>query len=102
MKFTKELVDDYANKLLIGLTEEENALVLNEFDIIDKNMELILKIPNINKVEPMTHALPHFEYELRSDDEVEDSIPIAELLQNCDGYEDREVSVPKVVGGVEE
>ena len=46
-KFTKELVDDLANKLLIGLTDEENELVLSEFDIIDKNMELINKIPNI-------------------------------------------------------
>ena len=102
MKFTKELVDDYANKLLMGLTDEENALVLNEFDIIDQNMELILKIPNISEVEPMTHALSDFAYELREDDEVEESIPVDELLQNCDSYEGREISVPKVVGGKEE
>ena len=30
-KFTKELVNDYANKLLIGLTDEENEMVLKEF-----------------------------------------------------------------------
>ena len=53
-KFTKEMVDDYANKLLIGLTEEENALVLKEFDIIDAEMNLINEIPNISEVEPMT------------------------------------------------
>ena len=46
-KFTKEMVDDYANKLLIGLTPEENALVLKEFDIIDANMQIIANIPNI-------------------------------------------------------
>ena len=28
-KFTKEMVDDYANKLLIGLTPEENKMVLD-------------------------------------------------------------------------
>ena len=28
-KFTKEMVDSYADKLLIGLTPEENKLVLN-------------------------------------------------------------------------
>jgi len=33
-KFTKEMVDDYADKLLIGLTEEENKMVLEEFDIV--------------------------------------------------------------------
>ena len=31
-KFTKEMVDDYADKLLIGLTEEENQMVLDEIE----------------------------------------------------------------------
>ena len=37
-KFTKEMVNDYADKLLIGLTEEEQDMVLKEFDIIDKKL----------------------------------------------------------------
>ena len=49
---TKELIDDYAKKLLIGLTKEENDLVLREFDIITEQMELITKIPGIEKIEP--------------------------------------------------
>ncbi len=96
-RFTKEMVDDYADKLLIGLTEEENKMVLEEFEIIDKNIDLINKIPNISKVEPMTHALDDFEYVLR-EDVVEPSVPIEQLLQNCDDYENDEVVVPKVVG----
>ncbi len=96
-RFTKEMVDDYADKLLIGLTKEENKMVLDEFEIIDKNIDLINKIPNIDKVEAMTHALDDFEYELR-EDVVEPSVPIEELLQNCDDYENDEVVVPKVVG----
>ena len=96
-KFTKEMVNDYAEKLLIGLTEEENKQVLDEFEIIDKNIDLINQIPNIDKVEPMTHCLDDFIYELRSDEE-EESISIDELLQNCDNTIDREVEVPKVVG----
>ncbi len=95
-KFTKEMVDDYADKLLIGLTDEENKMVLDEFDIIDKNIELVSKIPGIEKVEPMTHCLDNFEYELR-EDVAEESIPIEDLLKNCDEYNDREVEVPKVV-----
>ena len=47
-KFTSEMVSDYAKKLLIGLSKEENELVLKEFDIIDENMELINKIADIN------------------------------------------------------
>ena len=96
-KFTKEMVNDYADKLLIGLTEEENQMVLDEFEIIDANIDLINKIPGIEKVEPMTHCLDDFIYELREDVE-EESIPIEDLLQNCDEYTDREVEVPKVVG----
>lgn len=99
-KFTKEMVDDYAEKLLIGLTPEENALVLSEFDIIDQNMELINQIADINKIEPMTHALDDFEFILR-EDEKEESISIEDALSNCDKYEGREIEVPKVVGGEE-
>ena len=96
-KFTKEMVNDYADKLLIGLTEEENKQVLDEFEIIDENIDLINKIPNIESIEPMTHCLDDFIYELREDTK-EESIEIEELLQNCDDKTDREVSVPKVVG----
>ena len=94
-KFTSEMVDDYADKLLIGLTKEENKMVLDEFEIIDSNIDIINEIPNIEKVEPMTHCLDNFEYELREDVK-EESVPIEELLQNCDLYTDREVEVPKV------
>ncbi len=96
-KFTKEMVNDYADKLLIGLTEEENKMVLDEFEIIDSTIDIINQIPNIEEVEPMSHCLDDFVYELR-EDVVEDSVPIEELLQNCDQYNEREVEVPKVVG----
>ena len=96
-KFTKEMVDSYADKLLIGVTEEENELVLKEFDIIDANMQIIADMPNLSDVEPMTHALDDFEFVLR-EDEAEESIPIEDLLKNCDNYDDREIEVPKVVG----
>ena len=96
-KFTSEMVNDYAEKLLIGLTEEENKMVLDEFEIIDKNIDIINEIEGIENVEPMSWCLDDFTYELR-EDVVEDSIPIEELLQNCDDYVGNEVRVPKVVG----
>jgi len=97
-KFTKEMVDDYADKLLIGLTPEENKMVLDEFDIIDKNIDLINEIPNIDKVEPMTHCLDEY-YAVLREDVIEESVPIDDLLANSDDTEDREIVVPKVVGG---
>ena len=96
-KFTKELVDDLANKLLIGLSDEENEMVLNEFDAIDKNIDLINEIDGISEIEPMTHCLDDFEYILREDIE-EDSVDIEDLLKNSDDTEGREIVVPKVVG----
>ena len=98
-KYKKKMVDDYADKLLIGLTEEENKMVLEEFDIIDAQIDIINSIPDISEVTPMTHCLDDFVYELREDeDDEEGSVPIDDLLSNCDDYVGDEIRVPKVVG----
>ena len=96
-KFTKEMVDNYADKLLIGLTEEENLNVLNEFEDIDRQIDLINEIVDIEKVEPMTHCLDDFIYELR-EDVIEESSSLDDILSNSDQIIEREISVPKVVG----
>ena len=96
-KFTEELVDNLADRLLIGLSREENKMVLDEFEAIDENIDLINKIEGINEVEPMTHCLDDFEFELREDVVIE-SPELEELLANCDDNEAGEVIVPKVVG----
>ena len=96
-KFTKEKIDEYANKLLIGLTEEENEMVLKEFNVIEDNMNFLSTIPNLTSKEPMTHALDDFHFSL-TEDNPEESLDIADALQNCGDFEDREVKVPRVVG----
>ena len=95
--FTQEKVDKLADLLLIGLTEEENKMVFEEFEVIDANINKINEIENIKSVSPMTHALDDFEFELR-EDVVEESISIEDALKNCDQVDDREIEVPKVVG----
>lgn len=96
-KFTKEMVDEYAGKLLIGLTEEENKMVLEEFEQIDSHIDLINEISGIKDVEPMTHALDNFECDFR-EDVIEESIEIEKLLANCDAVDGDEVEVPRMVG----
>ena len=96
MKFTKELVNEYADKLLIGLTEEENKMVLDEFEMIDKSINLINNIEDIDKVIPMSYCLDDFVCELR-EDIVEESVDIDELLSNCDDKINDEVKVPMVI-----
>lgn len=95
--FTSEMVDDLADKLLIGLTRDENKMVLDEFDIIDKNIdESINGIKNLDKVEPMSFCLDDF-YAVLRDDVACESISSRDLLSNCDDSINGEVRVPKVV-----
>jgi aspartyl/glutamyl-tRNA(Asn/Gln) amidotransferase C subunit len=96
-KFTKEMVNKYAEELLIGLSDEENKNVLDEFEIIDKTCEIVSKIPNIENVEPMTHCLDEYITDLRKD-ESEESISIDDALRNSDDVFAREIELPKVVG----
>ena len=95
--FTSEMVDDLADKLLIGLSKEENEMVLSEFSQIDADISRLTAIENLENVEPMTHCLDDFIFELR-EDEAEESENIDDLLANCDSYLDTEIKVPKVVG----
>ena len=95
--FTKEMINDYADKLLIGLTDGEVNTLLDEFDVIKENMELIDQIPNIKDVEPL-----HFPYDMKTnklrEDKAEESLSIKEIIQNCDDTIEDLIEVPKVVG----
>ena len=95
--FTKETVKKLADLLLIGLSDEETEMVFDEFEVIDADINKINEIEGIENIEPMTHALDHFEFNLR-DDVIKESVEIDELLRNSDDTDDREISVPKVVG----
>ena len=49
-RFTKEMVDSYADKLLIGLTPEENKMVLDEFEVIDNYPNGFKKVGDIELI----------------------------------------------------
>lgn len=95
-KFTSEMVDAYADKLLIGLSKAENEMVLREFGSIDENIALLMTIKDIDKVEPMSWCLDRCVESLR-EDVAEESVPLDDLLANSDGVSDREIEVVKVV-----
>ena len=95
--FTEEMIDDYANKLLIGLTHDERTMIQEEFDDIEHNMELINKIDGIKDVEPLSYPYEMEVDDLRSDNEVDNTIEIDTLLRNAGKVDGREVEVPKVV-----
>ena len=95
-KFTKEMIDNYADKLLIGLTEEENETVLNEFEIIEARMNLINEIEGLSEIEPMHYPFT-IESKPREGKEIKND-NVEDLLKNSDKVSDREIEVPKVVG----
>ena len=97
MNFTEEMIDDYANKLLIGLTDDERKMIKEEFSDIEKNMELINQIDGIKEVEPLSYPFEMILDDLRSDEEEDETIDIDVLLRNAGSVEGREVEVPKVV-----
>jgi len=96
-KFNKEKIEKLADLLMIGLSSDETKMVLDEFEEIDASISKLTEIDGLENIEPMTHALDDFDFELR-DDVIEDSVNISELLQNSDDVDGREVCVPKVVG----
>ena len=49
-KFNVELMHDYADKLLIGLTDAEAETLLNEFDVIESRMDLINEMKELVKL----------------------------------------------------
>lgn len=96
-QFTKEVIDDLANKLLIGLSSDENQMVLDEFEEIDRNMNLINEIADISSVEVMTHPIDFDVVVLRSDDDIFE-LTQEEVLKNAAEKNLTAVIVPKVVG----
>ena len=95
-KITKEILLECAHNLMFDLTEEELEKLLVEFDIIEKQMELIGEIDGVDEAEPMT-----FPYELIENSLIEDisGAPIDknDLLKNTSEVENGQIKLPKVV-----
>lgn len=96
MKFTKEDIINYADKLLIGLSDEEADTILSEFDVINDNINKINEIDGLDKVSPATSPFNMYTSSFR-EDEAAESINIDDLLSNTKDKVDREIKVPKVV-----
>jgi len=93
---TIEKINFWANKLMFNLTKEEAETLLNEFDVVVEQMELINKIEGIEKVEPMTFPYVDYSAKLREDIAVP-SIATEEVLKNAKETKGDEIKVPRVV-----
>ena len=92
----KETLVMLANKLMFTMEDSEYDTLLEEFDVMIKQMDLIGKIDGIANVEPMSYPFPLDDVCLR-EDEVVDELEIDEILANSGSTLYNQVKLPKVV-----
>ena len=92
----KETLIMLANKLMFTMDDSEYDTLLDEFDTIIKQMDLIGKIDGINNVEPMVYPFALNDVILR-EDEVSDELEIDDILVNSGSKLYNQVRLPKVV-----
>lgn len=92
---TKEELKKYANQLMFDLEDQEYDNLMDEFQVILKQMDLIAKIDGIEQVEPMSFPYERMVEHYRNDDT--SNLSKKEVLLNAKKQNGNHVIVPKVV-----
>ncbi len=92
----KEQLKEYAKKLMFDMDDDEYTTLQEEFEIILKQMDLIGKIKDIEKINPMTFPYLNEDATLR-DDEIGDYLTVGEVLENTKYQVQDQVKIPRVV-----
>ena len=92
----KETLKLLAKKLMFTMDESEYDTLLEEFDVILKQMDLIGQIKDIDKVEPLIYPFKLDSVCMR-EDKVEDELELDQILANSGDTLYNQVKVPKVV-----
>lgn len=92
----KEVLKEAANKLMFDMSDKEYETLIEEFEIITKQMELIGEIPGVDDVEPMTFPFEVTNDYLREDKPTE-PLTREEALKNASDVVDGQIRLPKVV-----
>lgn len=92
----KETLVMLANKLMFTMEDSEYDTLLEEFDTMIKQMDLICNIDGIEKVEPMSYPFELSDVCFREDEVVEE-LEIDDILMNSGSNLYNQVKLPKVV-----
>lgn len=92
----KEILKNAANRLLFDMNDEEYQVLLDEFDVMLKQMELISKVDGIDEAEPMTFPYLLDVSYLREDIAI-NQLTREEGLKNAKDVYENEIKLPKVV-----
>lgn len=95
---TKSELESLAKKLMFEMNDNEYETLMKEFDVILKQMDLIGKIKNIDKVEPMFYPFDlGLDDSFLREDVFSNEISFSDMVINIKNYEDDRVKLPKVV-----
>lgn len=95
-KITKELLKESANKLMFEMSDEQYNHLLEEFDVIISQMNLIGEIEGVDNATPMIFPFDVTTTFLREDVA---SAPLTrgEALRNAKDVVDGQIRLPRVV-----
>jgi aspartyl-tRNA(Asn)/glutamyl-tRNA(Gln) amidotransferase subunit C len=96
-KIDKALLLDASTRLMFVMTDQQYEVLINEFDILLKQMALIGKIDGVDALTPMTFPFPLKSQGLRID-EVGLTLTQQEATRNAHHVSDGQIKLPKVVG----
>ncbi|HBP44100.1 MAG TPA: hypothetical protein DEA28_04150 [Firmicutes bacterium] len=95
-KVNKDVLKDASNRLLFTMSDEEFDLLLDEFEILTKQFDLIGDIEGVDDETPMTFPYEVYQYTLREDIPTK---PLGrdEVLKNAGSVQDGQIKLPKVI-----
>ena len=91
-----EVLKDAANRLMFDMSDQEYATLLNEFELLTKQMMNLGKIEGLEDVEPMTFPFA-CESDFLREDVAEEPLDREEALANAGSTFDGQIKLPKVV-----
>ena len=95
-KVTKDVLKKTANNLMFDMTDEEYEQLVEDFEVVLKQIKIFESIEVIDDVEPMT-----FPYDVTNDYLREDEVTAPEnrdnILRNANDVKDGQIRLPKVV-----
>lgn len=96
-KVNKDVLKDAANRLYFDMTDDQYETLLEEFDTIQSEFELMGQISGVDEATPMTFPFDVSIDYLR-DDVPEEPLKAEDVLKNAGNVKDGQIKLPKVVG----
>jgi Asp-tRNA(Asn)/Glu-tRNA(Gln) amidotransferase C subunit len=96
-KVTKSLLIDASQRLLFSMTDAEYTILLQEFDILLKQMERLGDIPGVDEAPAITFPFPVMRNKL-SPDHIQNPLTQEEAVKNAGSTSQGQIKLPKVVG----